>query len=202
MARRPEAHRVVPKSFAIVDSHTGSAGNLRHCSQGKIPPSVSALTHMLTPPANKFYCTWRVTLVESLRLPEVPVTVSVYVPAGVELLVEDGDGELPPPQATENATSRASMANGASRLNRKPFWLYLAITINPNKLKRASHAVSGSGPEGGVNVPGSSGPTIAFPVVLTVSLADASLVPSRVTEAGCTEQVEWAGAPEQDKLTA
>lgn len=70
-------------------------------------------------PGEFAYCTTTVRLVLWLRLPEVAVTVTVYVPAGVPGVagggdVEDGEdgeaGELPPPQPTKSPNPSAKAA--------------------------------------------------------------------------------------------
>lgn len=52
-----------------------------------------------------------------LRLPEVPVTCSVLVPAGVVLLLLVDMLELPPAQAAHNVTSSASAAKAPGAEN-------------------------------------------------------------------------------------
>ena len=70
------------------------------------PPSAAALA----------YCTITVRAVLWLRLPDLAVTVAVYVPAGVPG-VED-DEPPPPPQAgmARSATASIGMASAGRRL--------------------------------------------------------------------------------------
>lgn len=60
---------------------------------------------------------------------------------------------------------------------------------------------SGKEPLGGVESGGFLGTIREAALVVTVTFTVALLVPSIVTDVGCTAQVEWAGAPEQDKFT-
>ena len=64
------------------------------------------------------------------------------MPAGVALLLVVDRLELPPPQATENVISRASVASGANRRMRPPLGLNFANASNPSRPNSDSQAAS------------------------------------------------------------
>lgn len=63
------------------------------------------------------YCTTTVNVMLWFRLPEVAVTVVVYVPAGVPGVVCEEGLELPPPQPTHDAHPRIMI--GAARTGKR-----------------------------------------------------------------------------------
>ena len=120
--------------------------------------------------------------------PEVAVTVSVDVPAGVPIVPPPPPpiGDPPLPQevhSTTNSTGTARLIQ-ARRLT--------AVAKLASMVNASSQGSQGSPPCG----PG-GGPSIARAVVVTVTVAVESFVPSRVTVVGAIEQVARAGAPVQ-----
>ena len=141
-----------------------------------------------------------VTMVEPLVT--VPVTVSVYVPAGVPTACGGGtSGLLLPPQpgielAASNATDKTADANPSRRgtnpssCSRRRHAMYMAT------LKvRASHNTMRDGIRmpGGCN--GVRGAAIPRAVVVTVDIAFTNVVPLIARLEGATLQVASDGAP-------
>ena len=139
--------------------------------------------------------------------PEVAVTVSVEVPAGVPVVplppVGGGESSPPPPQEAQspaNSTIVAKpvvairMTDAAGRVTRNsPFRFRVFSTAS-----RATATINGShGCQGSLDGGPGGGPSIDPAVVVTFTVTIASFVPSRVTMAGETEQLARAGAPPQ-----
>ena len=128
--------------------------------------------------------------------PEVAVTVSVNVPAGVP-------GVPPPPPPPQEAKSPAKSTNVAKpvvairmtaatgRVARNPPFRFRVFSVASRPSIANSPNAGTHGNQGG---PG-GGPSIEAAVVVTVTVAVASFVPSRFTVVGAIEQVALRGAP-------
>ena len=142
-----------------------------------------------------FQFTVNVTEVECVKLPEVPVTVSVYVPLGVP--GERGEVlPLPPPQEAESTSTNSTRVSGASHLL-PSFPRFNAShkterTVRPSGVnKMAAIGATGKLVRRGIASIGA--------VVVTLTVTVAALVPLRATAKGETEHVASDGAPAQAK---
>ena len=137
----------------------------------------------------------------------MPVTVSVYVPAGVPGLL-DPPPPPPPPPPPQAASAKASTKTAPSG-NHAGVWC-----LAPRRLRRtAAHANAASsrasihsapsrGERGGTGGScGAPGGLSDAAVVVTVTVTLVGVLPA-VTGLGDTVQVASEGAPEQVKLTA
>jgi len=129
-------------------------------------------------------------------LPDVPVTVSVKVPAGVP--VPDGGGVWEPPpakpaQPLARVTSRSALLNANTTRPRRPATRARnAAAIDIARIKR----IAANGGKGRT-------PGMAKPRAVVVIETDTDVpVPLGVTDAGVTVQVEALGAPTQVKEIA
>jgi hypothetical protein len=132
-----------------------------------------------------------------VRLPDVPESVSVYVPVGVPGFPGFRTFVLLPPQP---ATARLNKSRTA-RL----------VAVHPGVARRAKEAKTANTrvpnrdihKKSGLEGPGRSlGEKDDGAVVLTVTVAETGLTPSGVTVAGSTLHVAPEGAPEQLRVTA
>ncbi len=142
-----------------------------------------------------------------LRLtpPEVAVTVSGNVPAGVPG-VPPPPPPPPPPQEAQSPAKSTIVANpvvairmtdATGRVARNPPFRFRVFSLASrpsiaSSPKAGTHGNQGR-PDGG---PG-GGPSIDPAVVVTFTVTIASFVPSRVTIVGAIEQVALRGAPLQ-----
>ena len=129
-----------------------------------------------------------------LTPPEVAVTVSVDVPAGVPIVPPPPPpiGDPPLPQEVHSTTN----SNGTVRLSQTR--RRLTAVAKPASIADAkvhgSHGSPDSGPGKGNNIDRA--------VVRTLTVTIASVVPSSVSEEGETEHVDAVGAPLQLSDTA
>ncbi len=126
-----------------------------------------------------------------LTPPEVAVTVRVNVPASVPVVPPPPTGDPPLPQEVHSTTN----SNGTARLRQARRLTAVAKLASIAKLN--SHRSHGS-PDSGSG----RGNNIDRPVVRTVTVTIASVVPSSVSEDGETEHVDAVGAPLQLSDTA
>ena len=138
--------------------------------------------------------------------PEVAVTVSGNVPAGVPIV----SPPPPPPQEAQSPAKSTIVANpvvailirdATGRVARNPVFRFRVFSAASrpsiaSSPKAGTHGNQGE-PDGG---PGGA-PSIDRAVVVTFTVTIASFVPSRVTMAGETEQLACAGAPLQFNKT-
>ena len=133
-------------------------------------------------------------------MPEVAVTVSVLVPAGVPVGPVLMGASVPPPQEAQspaNSTIVAKpvvairMTDATGRVARNlpfRFRVFSAASM-------ATATINGShGCQGSPDVGPGGGPKIDRAVVVTFTSAVASFVPSRFTVVGAIEQVALRGA--------
>ena len=141
--------------------------------------------------------------------PEVAVTVSGNVPAGVPGVPPPpvgGGADPPPPQEAQSPAKSTIIANpdvairmtdATGRVARNPLLRFRGFSVASrpsiaSSPKPGTHGNQGR-PDGG---PG-GGPSIERAVVETVTVAVASFDPSRFTVVGAIEQVALGGAPPQ-----
>src|ERR1043166_5969964 len=165
---------------------------------GGAPPQPLRAAHNLKPPAlpEDTYFTVNDSVAVCVRFPEVPVTVSAKVPAGVPGFPPPPAPPAvppPPPQAVVNATTKAAITR-ARRMRRLLPPSATTTTANPRQQNNQRSTISLS-IAGGLKLEG--GTSIARAVVVTCTVTDLAFVPSSVMEAGETLQVARAGAPAQ-----
>ena len=139
-----------------------------------------------------------------VKLPEVAVTVSVYVPAGVP-----GDGvgvKLLPPPPHAGIDKVASMA-AVSRTAANPARTGTMLTRRRSKTNAAptSATIRASHPTGKLKGAGGErkfpGTTVPRALVMTLTVASTGVVPFSESEAGETVHVASAGAPVHARAT-
>jgi hypothetical protein len=132
--------------------------------------------------------TLSVRLVECDRAPDVAVTVSIYVPAGVP-----GARDAPPPhEQQQNPAVNRSIADNPSRpVQAIPRRIMRRTARSPMRSSTVTRSAAG----GAIGEMGACGTTNADAVVGTLMIKGTASMPSIFTTAGETEHDASAGAP-------